>query len=323
MHKIERYLKAATRDNTRRSYQSAIEHYEVQYGGLLPTTSTEICKYLAQYASSLSFNTLKQRLSGLSAWHLQQGFADPTKSPMVRKVLKGIKELHPYKEKQAKPLQLDTLFTICKTLDENEALAIQTNNQKLLLQSCRDRALVLVGFWRGFRGDELCRMEVEYISLTDEGMQIYLPRSKTDRSNRGETYRLPALHQICPVQALKRYLEVSGLTSGFAFRSINRWGQLGSTSLTAKNIIPLLRRIFIQAGITDAELYSAHSLRRGFATWASKNGWSLKSLMEYVGWKDLKSAMRYVDSTDPFTTLNMLSDTTSNLVASEAAIKDL
>ncbi len=47
-----------------------------------------------------------------------------------------------------------------------------------------------------------------------EGLQIYLRRSKTDRANRGEVYRLPALAQLCPVQALERYLAVAGLTEG-------------------------------------------------------------------------------------------------------------
>uniref|UniRef100_UPI0026EDB602 tyrosine-type recombinase/integrase n=1 Tax=Pseudomonas aeruginosa TaxID=287 RepID=UPI0026EDB602 len=42
-------------------------------------------------------------------------------------------------------------------------------------------------------------------------------------------------------------------------------------------------------------LYTSHSLRRGFATWATANGWDIKALMTYVGWKDIKSAMRYID----------------------------
>jgi integrase len=45
---------------------------------------------------------------------------------------------------------------------------------------------------------------------------------------------------------------------------------------------------------------SGHSLRRGFANWAMANGWDLKTLMEYVGWKNVQSAMRYVEAADPF-----------------------
>ncbi|WP_282876953.1 hypothetical protein [Pseudomonas peli] len=42
MTDIERYLRAATRDNTRRSYQAAIEHFETHWGGFLPATA-EYC----------------------------------------------------------------------------------------------------------------------------------------------------------------------------------------------------------------------------------------------------------------------------------------
>src|SRR5690606_5945668 len=49
-----------------------------------------------------------------------------------------------------------------------------------------------------------------------------------------------------------------------------------------------------------ADDYSSHSLRRGFATWAAASGWDLKALMHYVGWRDMKSALRYVDATTSF-----------------------
>jgi hypothetical protein len=39
-------------------------------------------------------------------------------------------------------------------------------------------------------------------------------------------------------------------------------------------------------------------MRRGFAGWARASGWDIKELMEYVGWKDVKSAMRYLDTSD-------------------------
>lgn len=41
-------------------------------------------------------------------------------------------------------------------------------------------------------------------------------------------------------------------------------------------------------------------MRRGFANWANDNGWDVKSLMEYVGWRDVKSALRYIDGADAF-----------------------
>ena len=53
--------------------------------------------------------------------------------------------------------------------------------------------------------------------------------------------------------------------------------------------------MLLQAGIAQTETFSTHSMRRGFANWASENGWDIKQLMDYVGWRDIKSAIRYVD----------------------------
>ncbi|MCY1552375.1 hypothetical protein D9M68_887680 [compost metagenome] len=64
-------------------------------------------------------------------------------------------------------------------------------------------------------------------------------------------------------------------------------------------MIPLLQAVLHGAGL-PAVLYSSHSLRRGFATWATCNGWDIKALMSYVGWRDAKSALRYVESVGAF-----------------------
>ncbi|WP_283600652.1 hypothetical protein [Pseudomonas putida] len=74
MKDVGRYLQAGTRENTRRSYQSAIEHFEVTWGGFLPATSDNIVRYLVEYADTLSLSTLKQRLAALAQWHITQGF---------------------------------------------------------------------------------------------------------------------------------------------------------------------------------------------------------------------------------------------------------
>jgi len=105
MSDLDRYLQAATRDNTRRSYRAAIEHFETVWGGFLPATADSVASYLVAHAGVLSVNTLKLRLSALAQWHNSQGFVDPTKTPVVRKVFKGIRALHPATEKQAEALQ--------------------------------------------------------------------------------------------------------------------------------------------------------------------------------------------------------------------------
>lgn len=299
MSELDRYLQAATRDNTRRSYRAAIEHFEVQWGGFLPATAESVARYLAAYAGELSINTLRLRLSALAQWHSSQGFADPTKAPVVRQVFKGIRALHPVQEKQAQPLELQHLEQVVAWLDEEVASAAAEQRQGDLLRARRDRALILLGFWRGFRSDELCRLQIEHVqAVAGSGISLYLPRSKSDRDNLGRTFHTPALLRLCPVQAYIEWINSAALVRGPVFRGINRWGRLSEQGLHANSVIALLRQALERAGIAG-EHYTSHSLRRGFATWAHRSGWDLKSLMSYVGWKDMQSAMRYVEA-NPF-----------------------
>lgn len=300
MGDLERYLRAATRDNTRRSYRAAIEHFEVEWGGFLPATADSVARYLAHYAGQLAVNTLKLRLSALAQWHSSQGFPDPTKAPLVRQTLRGIRALHPAREKQAEPLQLEQLQRLHAQFTSEAQAAAALGERTRLLRARRDAALILLGFWRGMRSDELCRLRVENIRIQPGvGMSLYLPRSKADRDNLGTTWQVPALRSLCPVQACMDWIDCAGLLEGPLFRGIDRWGHLGTEGLHANSVIPLLRQALNRAGV-PGEQYSSHSLRRGFATWASANGWDLKALMAYVGWKDMKSALRYVDASAAF-----------------------
>lgn len=144
-------------------------------------------------------------------------------------------------------------------------------------------ALLLIGFWRAIRSDELCRLQVEHTQVRPgEGMQLFLPWSKGDRDNQGQTYQAPALALLCPVQAYCDWISVAGITRGPVFRAIDHWGHLREQGLHPHSLIPLLRSLLKGAGL-PAELYSSHSLRRGFDTWATRSGWDQKALIGHVG----------------------------------------
>jgi hypothetical protein len=79
------------------------------------------------YVKSNSKISRREPLSKLDAY--DQGFPDPTKAPVVRKVLRGIQALHPAQEKQAKPLQLDVLTQVDTWLEEAIANARSVNDR--------------------------------------------------------------------------------------------------------------------------------------------------------------------------------------------------
>ncbi|PMU07221.1 Tn3 family resolvase [Pseudomonas sp. FW305-20] len=291
----ERYLQAARRESTIRRYKQALEHYEIGWGGFLPASSESIVRYLAEHAG-LSISTLRSNLAALARWHLNHGFVDPTKAPQVRDVLRGIQALHPRQVRQAEPLQLRELEQCVAALQQEVA----SPDLSVRLRASRDRALLLLGFWRAFRSDDLCRLRIETSQLVSgEGLSLFLSSSKTDRDHQGRTVSVPALIRLCPVQAYEDWLTLSQLRSGPVFRSIDRWGHLGPAALHPYSVARVLRRALTRGGVAG-ERYSGHSLRRGFATWATRNQWSPKALMEYVGWRDVHSALRYVEADAPF-----------------------
>ncbi len=154
--------------------------------------------------------------------------------------------------------------------------------------------MILLGFWRAFRGEELCRLQAEHVRIeVGEGMQLFLPSSKTDRDNRGRKLTMPALKRLCQVQATEQCLELSGIEQGPLLRGIDRCGHLSEQPLNANSVSRLLRQALLRSGV-DGEGYSAHSLRRRFATWASRQ-WSSEALMAYlVSLRENSFALMYV-----------------------------
>lgn len=291
---VETYVNLAKRPNTHRSYASAVRHFEVEGRGALPATSEAVATYLAQFAESLSINTLRARLAGLSRWHRDHGFADPTKSTLVSQVLKGIRTVHNAPEKQARPIEFELVAQVSDWLRQ-ESLDLRLTDPRYL-RAARDQAILLIGFWRGFRSDELTRLQFEHISVNaGVGMQCYLPFSKGDREATGRTFFCPALSKLCPVTAFEQWRQALGRTTGPVFRKIDQWGHVSEQGMAAGSIIPWLRNLFASAGVPNAQTYSSHSLRRGFANWAKSSGWDIKELMTYVGWTDINSAMRYLE----------------------------
>ena len=194
------------------------------------------------------------------------------------------------------PFRLDTEAAVSRP---RIAILGRFTESASALRYTRDRALILLGFWRGFRSDELANLRIEFMEIKPgEGLTCFLPRSKGDRNLEGRSYSCPALSRLCPVEAVEDWLALSKLTAGPLFRKIDRWGNVADESLHADSLIPLLRSLFAEAGVESPEEYSSHSLRRGFAGWTRASGWDIKELMEYVGWKDVKSAMRYLDASD-------------------------
>jgi len=283
------YIKLATSQNTRRAYQSDIRHFE-KWGGRLPTNTDTILIYLQVFAKELNPRTLSRRLTALKNWHIYQGFIDPTQHPAVSKTLAGIMRAHGKPKDKAPPLLSEHLLRIVSHLAEENTL-----------HACRDNALLQLAFFGAFRSSEIVAICYDNIEWKDQGIDILIPHSKTDQLNEGQYCAIPyGNEQLCPVKALKKWFDESKIISGPIFRRIHPDKTLDEAPLVTLSVSNILRKRARDAEIPLAENFSSHSLRRGLATAASRDGASLPAIMRQGRWRNVNTVIEYIEAAQRF-----------------------
>lgn len=283
------FLAAATTDNTRRAYRSAIRHF-FAWGGVLPCDEATVIRYLLTYAPSLNPRTLALRLTALSQWHRHQGFVDPAATPTVRKTLKGIERTHGRPKKKAKALAIEALERIVVRLAEMASLKAK-----------RDSALLQLGYFGGFRRSELVGLEVPHLAWEAAGLVITLPRSKTDQEGQGIVKAIPfGEGACCPGTALRGWLNAAGIAAGPLFRPITQWGQVGEQALHPASVNAILEECASLTGLEEVPHLSSHSLRRGMATSAYRAGADLRDIKRQGGWRHDGTVQGYIEEASQF-----------------------
>jgi site-specific recombinase XerD len=285
------YIHAATSENTRTAYQNDINHF-VNSGGLLPSTPDAIIRYLQAFAEKLNPRTLVRRLTAIKHWHVYQGFSDPTAYPLVRKTLTGIMHVHGKPKRKALALTSEQLITMAQYLSQQNTLT-----------STRNNALLQIGFFGAFRVSELTQIKVEHITFVPEGIEILIPRSKTDQNGEGQHCAIPYGDPLlCPASAIKAWCERANIQSSFIFREVDRHQNIGQTPLSSKSVGMILKAVAKSAGLPKAEEYSSHSLRRGFATTASRKGAPFVAIMRHGRWRHEGTVLGYIEEGQRFET---------------------
>jgi site-specific recombinase XerD len=141
------------------------------------------------------------------------------------------------------------------------------------------RALLLLGFAGAFRRSEPVAITVEDLTFSEEGVDVFLPKSKTDQEAKGQSVAVLNGKALKPADRLKEWLDASDITSGPIFRRINRGDHLTDEPLTAQTVALIVKRYAEAAGL-DFEKLSGHSLRAGFVTSAAQ--WKGSPLIPFV-----------------------------------------
>jgi site-specific recombinase XerD len=137
----------------------------------------------------------------------------------------------------------------------------------------RTRAMILLGYYQGFRVSQIARVDGRDVDLLTNTIRT-IGKGQKDR-------RLP-LH------ATIRELAAEMPTDGYWFPA--RRGEPGH--INPASVTDLVRRAKQRAGITDPKL-TAHSLRHGFGTDLSESGLDIRVIQELMMHESLSTTQIY------------------------------
>lgn len=299
--------------NTRAAYKSDFEQFakwctQNEYPSL-PARPDIVALYISALDDKgLKPSTIRRSLTSIRQAHKAASLPSPV-NDFVRDVEQGIRRDKGIAPLKAAPITLERLQRIVQNIQSN-------------FIGYRDKALFLVGWAGALRRSELVNIRVEDIEDRAEGIVIRLRKSKTDQEGKGRPVPIPFINDasLCPVRALRKWIDVSGISSDFVFRSIGPGGikliyEALPRNLTPRSISLIIKRHVKRAGY-DPKSYSGHSLRSGFITSAAAAGCKERHIMAITGHASQKVMREYIQEGTLF------KDTPLYLITSSPVVTD-
>jgi integrase len=178
--------------------------------------------------------------------------------------------------RQAPPITIDALRAMIDATDPDAPAGE------------RDRLVLVIGLAMMGRRSELVALNLSDVVETDDGLEVFIAKSKRDQDAKGAVVAVPrgSHPDTDPVRLLRRWRDVlaaQGITSGRLLRSITRHGRIGDR-LSAAAINDIVGNAALRAELPDADAYTAHSLRAGGATSAYRAGVPVSSIARHGRW---------------------------------------
>jgi integrase len=281
------FLKTSVADSTKDIYARDWKGFVRWCDGLglphLPSSPDVVACYFTSLAmKDFRITTIRRHCAAIAAVHREAGYPAPTSHPAIKELLRGITRQIGSPAKPVDALLSEDIKRMAAALPDT-------------FMGARDKALILIGFAGAFRRSEIVGLNVDDVSNRNEGIVVLLKRSKTDQAGEGRWVGIPygKNPDTCPVTALRRWLEISGLGEGAIFRGLDKHNHLVSDRLSCRSVGNVIKRAAKAAGL-DPEKYSGHSLRSGHCTQASRAGIAEHIIAQQTGHRSLTSLKRYI-----------------------------
>jgi integrase len=268
---VRGFAAASQSESTRRSYAQDMRHYKA-WGGTVPGTAQMVAEYIAAYGGNLKVATLEHRLIAIGRAHRDRGLESPTKAPLVKQTMEGIRRSLGVAPRRVRALVKDDLVEILVSVAKQKPL-----------KAARDKAMLLLGWAAALRRSELVALTVDDVTAYGHGIELLIRKSKTDQRGAGQTVFVPMAKSKdkCPVFAMQEWLQLAGIVDGPIFRQVSRHDYLvGERGLTPQAVAQVVQAAVRAArGDKAAATVAAHSLRAGMVTEAAMVGAPVSEIM--------------------------------------------
>ena len=249
----------------RQDWQHFTGWCEKQGMASLPTTATILALYLTDQACHLiSHYATTTTFSRSSHAPTNGARVFDVHNPQLVNVLDGIRRA------RGRPVlkQATTL-----TSDEFRQAVENLPNS---VQGIRDRALLLLGFAGAPRRSKLCNLDVAFggtgkgwLKFTPEGIAICIRYSKENQEGvplEEVAVLVRACRITCPVEAIRVWIELSGISKGALFRVVLKSGRITEQRLSGDAVAERCQSYGERRVGIDPTLVAGQRLRAGFVS---------------------------------------------------------
>lgn len=308
--KLKKIIDDGTPENTKLAYKKDIKYFNewckvigfFDYN-VLPIPVDVILKFIADHVEGmdnniekiliekgikrknglLSIKTVERRLAAISSYHKVNNVDSPCKDNRISVLISKAKRAaakNGYKPKKKKAAIKDVIDKMLSTCENGSLIDL------------RDKALILFGWSSGGRRrSEISSAVFENLEKIDSSYIYHLGITKT--SQEGSGGEVPIVGKA--YEALKIWLEESGISEGHIFRSVNKYGDISKKGICDKTVARIIKSRIKMSGL-DEKLFSGHSLRSGFLTESGLRGKNLLDAMALSRHKTVQIAAGYYQS---------------------------
>jgi integrase len=228
----------------------------------MPADVEAVAAFLSDLSATRKLSSLRRYLASISVAHQAKGIKFDAGAPPIKTIMRRIAREKTGDVRRVKPF-----------MPRHALGAIETAST---LVEVRDAAMLAFGVAMAGRRSEIAGLDWlsrgsgdGVVELTEHGATVRLFKSKTMKGGEPEEI---AVQDGPALRAVGLWVERAGIAPGSAlFRGIGNRGRVSPDRLHDSSIARAVKRAAAAAGL-DADAFSGHSLRAGFATAAAERG---------------------------------------------------